>query len=342
MNKKNLLVLTLVLVMLASFTVACSNQGGEEPTETTDSTEATDSTETTDINWPNKTIEIIVPFKPGGDSDYNARTLGKYLEIELGTSVVVSNVDGSGGSIGTRQARDATPDGYTLLSNHSSFIINKANDMIDFGFEEFELVGLYASNPGDVIAVSSDSGITSLKDLEEVANANPGQTTIATNIGATTQVSSFMLADSGIDLKQVDVGGITDKVAALMGGHVDVILGPYGNIKPYIDSGDMVAIGVTAQERAEGYPDIPTCIEQGYEAYFPTRFFLAFPKGTDQAIVEKMENAVEKIVTMNEDYAKDIFEAYYEIPIFMPKNEALEEFNKIDELVNRYSLTSLE
>jgi tripartite-type tricarboxylate transporter receptor subunit TctC len=203
------------------------------------------------------------------------------------------------------------------------------------------MVGMYAANPGDIIAVSASLGVKTLDELVAKTKEKPGTMTVATNIGATTQVSSFMLAEAGAAVKQVDVGGITDKIAAILGGHVDIIIGPYGNIKPYLDSGEMVALGVTAQERAKAFSDIPTCIEQGYNVYFPTRFFLALPKGTDKAIVDKMSAAVEKLVTTNEEYAKKIYDAFDETPLFLGPEEALAEYAKIDELINKYSLTTL-
>ncbi|HPY42741.1 MAG TPA: tripartite tricarboxylate transporter substrate binding protein [Clostridia bacterium] len=290
------------------------------------------------IAWPEKAITIVVPFGSGGDSDYNARIMAKYLTEELGVTVVVENITGSGGSIGSASVKDARPDGYTVLQNHNALMISRANGISDFGLEAFELVGITAANPGDVIAVASSTGITTLQELVDASKEK--KMTIATNIGATTQVSSFMLGQFA-NLTQVDVGGISDKVVALLGGHVDIIVGPYGNIKPYEESGEFNVLGVTAQERALTFPEIPTCIEQGYEVYFPTRFFMAFPKGTDPRIVEKFAAAVEKIITTNEEYAKEIANAYYQTPLFVPAEEALTIYAEIEELISRFTLTEL-
>lgn len=291
-----------------------------------------------ELDWPKRTITIVVPFGTGGDSDFNARVMAKYLSKELGVNVVVENISGSGGSIGSSAVKDAEPDGYTVLQNHNALMISRANGISDFGLEAFELVGITAANPGDVFAVASSTGIETLDDLVEACKKQ--KMTVATNIGATTQVLSFMLAEYA-DVVQVDVGGIADKVVALLGGHVDIIVGPYGNVKPYVDSGDFNILGVCAKERAALYPEVPTCIEQGYEIYFPTRFFMAFPRGTDQRIVEKFRAAVEKIITTNEEYAEEIAKAYYQSPLFLQPEEALEVYAEIDELIGRYKLTEL-
>ncbi len=341
---KKILALVLAAAMLFPLMSACTSEKAPQPDATaapvakTADQPADPAAAKTDTSWPEKTVTIIVPFGGGGDSDYNGRILAKYLEAELGATFVVENMKGSGGTIGSTSVKDADPDGYVVLQNHNALMISQASGISDFGLDAFELVGITAANPGDVIAVSSQTGITDLESLIVASNEN--KMTVATNIGATTQVSSFMLGEYA-NVTQVDVGGIADKVAALLGGQVDIIIGPYGNIAPYVESGDMTILGVTAKERAELFPEIPTCIEQGYEIYFPTRFFYAFPKGTDQAIVDKFAAALEKIITTNEDYAKEIAEAYYQTPLWIPADEAVAVYDEISELISRYSLTSL-
>ena len=120
-----------------------------------------------ELDWPKRTITIVVPFGTGGDSDFNARVMAKYLSKELGVNVVVENISGSGGSIGSSAVKDAEPDGYTVLQNHNALMISRANGISDFGLEAFELVGITAANPGDVFAVASSTGIETLDDLVE-------------------------------------------------------------------------------------------------------------------------------------------------------------------------------
>lgn len=164
--------------------------------------------------------------------------------------------------------------------------------------------------------------------------------TVATNIGATTQVESFMLGEYA-NVTQVDVGAVADKIVALLGGQVDIIIGPYGNIQPYVESGDMNILGVCTPERAAGYPEVPTCKEQGYDIVWQTSFILGFPKGTDQAIVDKFGAAVKKIVTTNKDYADAIMASYYESPTWYDKDEALKLLQSAEDTINKYTLTAL-
>lgn len=290
------------------------------------------------IAWPEKPVTIIVPFNNGGDSDFNARVLTTYLQEELGQVFVIENISGSGGSIGSTEAANAEPDGYTILSNHNSLQISHASGLTETSMDDFEIVGMYAQNPGDVVAVSAASGITNMDEL--VAASKEKKLSVATNIGATTQVESFMMGEYA-DLVQVDVGAVSDKIVALLGGQVDIIIGPYGNIAPYAETGDFNIIGVCTPERAPGYPDIPTLKEQGYDVVWQTSFFMGFPKGTDQAIVDKFTAALKKIVTTNEDYANAIMESYYETPVWHDKDEALAMYAEAEEILSQYTLTSL-
>lgn len=338
-----LLALVLVLSLAACGSTETSSTETAEttaaPAEEVEAEEAASSEESVEETaWPEKTVTIIVPFNNGGDSDYNARVLTTYLQEELGEVFVIENISGSGGAIGSTEAAAADPDGYTILSNHNSLQISNISGLTETSLDDFEIVGIYAQNPGDVVAVSASSGITNMDEL--VAASQEKKLSIATNIGATTQIMSFMLGEYA-NLTQVDVGAISDKVVALLGGQVDIIIGPYGNIAPYVESGDFNIIGVCTEERAAAYPDIPTLKEQGYDVVWQTSFFMGFPKGTDQAIVDKFTAALKKIVTTNEDYAADILGAYYETPVWYDADEALEIYAQAEEVISRYSLTSL-
>lgn len=288
--------------------------------------------------WPEKPVTIVVPYGAGGDSDFNGRVLAKYLTKELGQTVVVENIKGSGGSIGAEDVANAKPDGYKVLQIHNALQISHASGITDVSLDSYEFVGVTAQNPGDVIAVSSKTGWKNISDIIEASKAK--KLTVATNIGATTQVESFMLGEVA-NLTQVDVGAIADKVAALLGGQVDIIIGPYGNIKPYVESGDFTAVGMFMPERAKGFPEVPTLKEQGYDIEWETTFFYAFPKGTDKAIVDKFSKALEKIITTDKDYADEIMKAYYQTPVWMPGEEGKALLDKAEAIIAKYSLTAL-
>lgn len=137
--KKRTLSVLLAAALMASLT-GCGGSG--QSSTTTDSSAKTEATETTeeadtadtastDTSWPEKSINIIVPFSAGGDTDYNARTMAQYLGEELGQSVVVTNVTGSGGTIAANQVKDSANDGYTILCTHVSLDMSTVTKTID-------------------------------------------------------------------------------------------------------------------------------------------------------------------------------------------------------------------
>jgi tripartite-type tricarboxylate transporter receptor subunit TctC len=334
--KKRLLVFCMCVVML--FVVGCSNSAAPVQ-QSPDSGEDVEANDFDD--WPNRAIMLTIPCSPGGDTDFNIRTLGKYLEEELGVPVVPSNVIGAAGLTGYRHVRESEPNGYTLLSDHSAFVLAKVIGQHDYDFEkDFELIGIYTTVPGHVVCVSGESGITNMKELMEAAEEAPNTLRMATNIGATTQVNANLMQEAGLKVIKVDVGGTPEQTVALLGGHVDIISGPYASYKQYVESGDMNVIGSFEKERNPMIPDVPTFVEQGYESivYDPpfSHFWLGVPKETPKVIVEKLRDACEN-VSRNKDYAEELTR-FYQVPNWIRGDEAKEVFDKVEEICKEYLL----
>lgn len=336
-RSKRITAVILSVLMASSLLAGCgSNQAassGAAPSETSGASGAA-SAATTD--WPKKTIQIVCPFAPGGDTDFNARTMAKYLTKELGKDVVIVSTEGNGGAVGSRKAKDSANDGYTVLMSSSAFITNELSGATDFGIDAFEFSSIFGQGPGNVVCVNPRLGIKDLKGLIDYSKANPKKLNIAANTGATTQVIALMLQKAGVDGNIIDAGASADRIAALLGGHVDVIINSYGSVKDYINSGKFVALGLDSQEEPKYITGIPTMNSLGYDVSFPSYYFFAFPKGTDQAIVDKFTKAVEKVVTTNADYAADIQKGYYQAPAFYGGAEGLKKFSEAKEKIEAF------
>ncbi|MHA6628833.1 tripartite tricarboxylate transporter substrate binding protein [Pseudonocardia sichuanensis] len=286
--------------------------------------------------WPSRNIQIIVPFGAGGDTDFNARAYAGYLEEDLGTTVTVVNIEGNGGATGTAEAARAAADGYTALFFHAALLVNEVSGASDIGIDDFEYVATAASSPGDIIAVRSDSGFTDLPSLIEYSTQHPGELKVAADVGATTHVIALQLQQAGANVNIVSSGGSSDRTAALVGGHVDVIINPYGTIADYLNNGDFTALANVRPERAEGFSDIPTATEQGVpQINWTNHYFLALPAGTPQEIVDAFADAMEK-VNQREDYRTDIFEAYRQEPVFGRTDQGLADLQRTRETVIQF------
>ena len=289
--------------------------------------------------WPEKPIQVIVPFGAGGDTDFNARLYGKYLKPILGKPMAIVNVTGGGGSIGARKAKDAKPDGYTALFFHDAMLVNSAVGVADFTFRDFELVAIAGREAGHVVCVKGDSKWNSLKELIEDSAAHPKQYSIAGNIGATTYLMAQLLNKAGADLNIVNHGGAATRITALLGGHVSVIQNPIGTVKSYFQSGDMKPLAIPTAEPNPFAPEIPTIRSLGYkDIVFQGKYFFMFPKGTPKAIVDKLASAVEKVATTDKAYAEEIKKAYLQTPYFKKGQAAFDELVAAEKVVNGVDL----
>lgn len=306
---------------------------------TSTNTTSTSQQSTTSVDWPTKPIQIIAGAKPGGDTDFNGRAIAEFLDDVLGQPAIVVNVDGSGGAVATRQVHDSNPDGYTALIGHPAVLIQNASGAIEFGLEEFKLVGIMSSLPGDLIIVNKKIGFNTLQDLVDAAKKEPDKFKMAVDVNSTSMIISSMLQDAaGIKLNVVPGGGASAQAASLLGGQVDVTVLPYGTAKGYIDSGDFVPLAVVNEERNAKFQNIPTAVEQGYDVVFKKYYYLALPKDTPQPIADKFTAAVKKIVTENKEYAAMIDKGYSQDPLWMDPIQAMAEFDRMKEVVKKYAV----
>ena len=288
------------------------------------------------LDWPKKAIQIIVPFAPGGDTDFNCRSYIEHLSKNLGTDVVIISTTGNAGAIGARKAKDSPNDGYTIFFFSSAFLANQLTEAIDFGLEAFEFACIAGQNPGNLICVSSELGVSNMKELVEYTKAHPGQLRIAADTGGNTHVIALMLQSAGVDADIVDVGASGDRIAALLGGHVNIIINSYGAVKDYLASGDFVALGVASDVEPEYIPDIPTCISQGYDVSLPLYYSFAFPKGTNPEIVAAFANAVEDVARNNARYADTIKTAFSQSVTYYGGDEGRAKFAELKKTFDKY------
>ena len=273
--------------------------------------------------WPSKSIQMVVPFSAGGDSDFNARTYARYMEKELGQTIVVVNVAGAGGAIGSLQVKESKPDGYTLLLADVGLAINEAAGVSDFSYAAFEVANVCGKNPGEFITVSKDLPVNTIPELIALTKKEPNKYKLAANTGATTHYVASVMRKLGAQFNVVNSGSSSERVAALAGKHVDVICNAMGTIKSYVQNGDFKVIANTATKRAELFPDIPTCLDQGVDLSYDNHYSMLFPKGTPADILAKF-NAAAKNASQNPEYREAIAKAFGQSPFFAEGDAAIQ------------------
>jgi len=342
---------TLAMLLSASMLMAMTACGEKKTTESAKPSEApvestapaesaapAESEAPAEVNWP-KSVEIVIPGNPGGDTDFNARQFAERLTAKTGVNFVITNMAGGGGATASRDVKDAAPDGSKILCYHSAFVVNELTGTTDYGLEAYDFANICALNPGNVITVNSSLGIDTMQELFDYTAAHPGELKIAAQVGATTYAVSSLLKQNGLDVTIVDAGTSTERLAALLGGHVDIILTAYGSIKDYIATGELVALAAdSAKGIHTGDVEVSGLKELGYDIELPFYYFFAFPKGTDQAMIDQFNGWVQEIVEEDADYADTIATAYYQVPTFYGREEGLAKFDEVKSILESVDL----
>lgn len=316
------------LFLCAAVLMSCIGCSSGNESASSSASAADNSSNTSSTDWPQKTLQIIVPFSAGGDTDFHARLYAKYLGDILGQNIIVTNVNGSNGATGSTQVKDASPDGYTALFFHDSMLMNKVVGVSDFDHTAFDLCCGGVVDTSYILAVNASSPYKTLDDLVGAAKNDPGNVTYASSVGGYTYYVGCLLEKlAGISFNKVDAGGGSERNAALLAKKIDTNVNPYGVMKPYIDSGDFRVLCVFSDERSDLYPDVPTAKEQGYDLTAQRVYFLAFPKGTDPAVIEKMNDAMKQVSEMPE-YKEAVEKSYCISPNFMNTQDTKSYFDK--------------
>ncbi|WP_146339435.1 tripartite tricarboxylate transporter substrate binding protein [Nesterenkonia sp. NBAIMH1] len=263
-------------------------------------------------DFPSSDIEMVIPYPPGGGSDVLFRLMAEYASEELPVTITPSNVEGASATVGSRQVMDSDPDGYTILGSHQVVAAAYHNDIVDYGFDAFDPIALGTVTP-HLPSVSADfaeeHGIEDLQDFLDHVEANPNTVNWGFTTGSEDHYSIAAVLDAaGLDtgiLNYVDYDGTGPQYAGLVAGEIDGMTGDYASAEGYIEDGDLMPLGIVAEERDENLPDLPTVAEQGvdYELTVDRGFFA--PEGTPEEHIEIIAEAIETAVN-NPEFQEDV------------------------------------
>jgi tripartite-type tricarboxylate transporter receptor subunit TctC len=254
--------------------------------------------------YPNRPVKIIVPFAVGGPADLFARYLAQRLPEVLGGSFIVDNKPGAGAVIGTEAVAKSPPDGYTLLLMSNTHTVNEtllANKPYDL---ERDFVAVAPINSSDLVLVANPKvGVSNVHEVLKLAKDKPGKLNYASSGTGTPYHMAGELFKSLSDSKIVHIpyrgssGARTDVLA----GQVDMMFDAITTQAENIKAGKVKAIATTGKKRSPVLPDVPTVDESGVPGYEATIWLgLLAPKGTPAAIVNRLNEAVSKIVSQPE------------------------------------------
>ena len=246
--------------------------------------------------WPKaKPVTLLVAFAPGASTDIVARSLTQKLSELTGGNFIVENKGGAGGNIATIQVKRATPDGYTLLVHSVAFAVNPSL-YTDAGYDavkDFAPVALGPKTP-NIFTVNPGVPVKSLPELVDAARKSPFNYA-SSGIGTTTHLSMERLKTATrIDIVHVPYQPAA-AINAVVAGHTQIASTSMPPAVPMIKAGKIKALAVTSANRSPLLPDVPSITEFGYKEFDDyTWFGFMAPAGTPQAIVDKLNAALNK------------------------------------------------
>ena len=245
--------------------------------------------------YPSRPITLVVPFAAGGPGDTHARVLLTAMSASLGQSMIVENITGAAGNIGTSRVARAAPDGYTLVAGGwGTHVVNGALYALSFDvLKDFEPIALSASNPQLIVSRSN----VPANDLSELIAWVRGQGSVSAataGVGSPAHIGGvYFQSRIGTRLQFVPYRGGAPALQDVMAGHVDLMLDQASNSLQYRSSGKLKAYAVAARTRLPAAPDLPTVDEAGLPGFYVSVWFgLWAPKGTPRDVIAKVNAAV--------------------------------------------------
>ncbi len=250
--------------------------------------------------FPTKTIEIVVPYPPGGSTEVVARKIQQKLSEMWGKPVMIDNRAGGNGNIGTAHVARSPADGHRLLMSTSALLTVNPHVHANPGFDpfkDFAPVSL-VSNGALAIGVNPSLGINTMAELVAYVKRNPKKVFYATPSSGTPQhlIGELINQVAGLDMTPVHYKGIAPALNDVIAGNVPIIFSTYAALKPQVDSGRIKVLAVAETKRMEIAPSVPTMAETfpGFE--MTTWFGIFAPASTPPAVVNRLSQALAAII----------------------------------------------
>lgn len=257
--------------------------------------------------WPDKPVKLVVPYAPGGTTDYAARQIAQMLTVQTGKSFFVENKAGASGTIGTDMVAKSAPDGGTFQINDTTYAMlphlfkklpwDHGKDLIP--------VTIIAQTPL-VLVVASNSKYKTVQELVDFAKKNPGKLNYGSGgVGSSTHLGGELFRDAArIDVTHVPFKGAGEAMLNVVSGSVDFLVTAAPTAIPQVNGGKIRALVVTSPKRIVSLPAVPTTAEAGLKDFNASNWFgIAAPKGTPQAVIDKLHAEVKKALA-NADLGK--------------------------------------
>lgn len=279
--------------------------------------------------YPNRPIRLVVPFVPGGTIDAYARALARQVESQIGQPIVIDNRAGANGIVGADTVAKAAPDGYTLLNNAASFVINASmyKKLPYDTANDFTPITNFVRGLGYLLVVHPPVPANSVKELIELAKKKPNSVRFSSpGIGNGQHLAAeLMNQKTGVQMLHVPYKGSSPALAAVLGGEVQLAFQTPSSVIPLINSGKLKALGFSGEKRLPALANVPTIAEAGVPGYMYDVAWHAWfaPPKTPAGIVNRLYSEIKKALQ------EPKLVAYFREGGFEPQADPPAEFAKI-------------
>ena len=260
--------------------------------------------------YPTRPVRVIVPFPPGGSTDFNARAIQDKLSDQLGQQIVIDNRGGASGQIGTRIVKDSTPDGYTLVLHTIAFVTspilydNAGYDPV----KDFMPISLIATVP-TTVSVHPSVAVNSVKELLALAKSKPDQLIYASaGIGTNAHITGELFNLMGqTNIRPIHYKGGGPALAAVVSGEVQVGFSNLTQTARLAEAGRLKMLAVSSLKRSSAAPNLPTIAESGLPGFeFEAWHVLVAPRGTPAALVGTLSQKIK--ATLSDRVVRERFD----------------------------------
>ncbi len=248
--------------------------------------------------YPAKTVRIIVPFTPGGGTDFIARLIGAKLSSAWGQQFVVENRVGAGSTLGSEFALKSPPDGYTLLLTSGSYTASPSLYKLRYDPIK-DMTPIIQPDDGPfVVSLHPSVPVRSVAQLVTLAKKQPGQINYATSgQGSISHLATELFAMlSGTQFTHVPYKGNGQSIADTMAGQTQMLLAAIAAVIPHVKSGRLRAVAVTSAQRVPALAEVPAVMESGYKFEVSNWHGLMGPRGLPPAIVERLNGEINRVI----------------------------------------------
>jgi len=246
-------------------------------------------------DYPNHTVELVVPYQPGGGTDALARAFADASRKHMSESIVIVNRPGAGGAIGWNEVIHSRPDGYKLAVLTVELLTLPHLGLAKFNYDDFQPIAQLNADPA-AITVKADSPYNTIEEFLAAAKKKPGELGVGNSgTGSIWHLAASALEDkTGARFNHIPFQGAGPAVLALLGGHVDAVAVSPAEVSTYVQAGKLKMLMVMAEKRLAAFDKVPTAQERGIAISIGTWRGLGAPKNTPPEVMAKLRDIAAK------------------------------------------------